>query len=141
MFCLCIVNTYWVSTPHRKIWEDIRKMFSVIATWFDLLVFCGMLCSINGIAWDSQGIKELLSTGLLSKVRESILTLKGNQASWYLNVVFGGMWQHAYRRFNPFQCFMCVCVWARLITNVIWFLIFRYAEISNKVIFGDKPVN
>lgn len=36
-------------------------------------------------------MKELLSTGLLSKVRESILTLKGNQASWYLNVVFGGM--------------------------------------------------
>lgn len=26
--------------------------------------------------------------GLLSKVRESILTLKGNRASWYLNVVF-----------------------------------------------------
>ena len=140
MFCLCIVNTYWVSTPHRKIWEGIRKMFSVIATGFDLLVFCGVLCSINGIAWDSQGIKWLLSTGLLSKVRESVLTLKGNQASWYLNV-FGGMWQHAYRRFNPFQCFMCVCEWACLITNAIWFLTFRYTEISNKAIFGAKPVN
>jgi len=55
MLCLCIVIIYWVSTPKRQIWVDTRKKLQIIAAWFDLLIFCGILCCLYGVTWDSLG--------------------------------------------------------------------------------------